>query len=215
MSGGQLHVLTSWLSSGEQPHAPMAQLSGKSSALRQQRAVLSVPPVCVHSDPPVSPVPSVAPLLLVVWPSELLLVVWPSVLLLVWPSVLLPVVWPPEPLPVVCPPCRCWSVARRCCSRGRCCCRRRFQRWYRCRRRTRPPRTFQSRKRVPRKRTSASHHPPSVSCTPRVIRHGTYRARRPRRTRYSSASCLSKHRATRRSMVEPIWSALIRRAPQF
>lgn len=97
--------MTSWLSSGEQPHAPMAQLSGKSSALRQQRAVLSVPPVCVHSDPPVSPVPSVAPLLLVVWPSELLLVVWPSELLLVvWPSVLLPVVWPPEPLPVVCPP---------------------------------------------------------------------------------------------------------------
>jgi len=38
------HILTGWLYSGAQPHAPMAQEFGKSPALSQQFAVVTVPP---------------------------------------------------------------------------------------------------------------------------------------------------------------------------
>ena len=40
----QPHILTGWLYSGAQPHAPMAQEFGKSPALSQQFAVVTVPP---------------------------------------------------------------------------------------------------------------------------------------------------------------------------
>ena len=40
--------MTSWLDEGAQPHAPVAQLLGKSDALEQQSAVPTVPPLAVQ-----------------------------------------------------------------------------------------------------------------------------------------------------------------------
>jgi hypothetical protein len=44
----QSQIFTSWLFSGEQPHAPIKHVFGKSPACRQQRPVVTVPPEFMH-----------------------------------------------------------------------------------------------------------------------------------------------------------------------